>query len=156
MPNGPEGAWDQFSIHDPYPLVYKGRIYLYYKSEANGKPEPIRFQGVAMADDPLGLFEKYSLNPVPNSGYETGLFPFKGGIAALAIRHGNKHNTIQFAPDEINFEVASSVSLMPIAPGPYMPDAFTDTGGGHGIRLTHHSWHQRYETPASWRVSTVI
>jgi len=133
VPNGPEGAWDQFSIHDPYPLVYKGRIYLYYKSDTNGQPEPVRFLGVAVADDPLGPFEKHALCPVLNSGHETGLFPFKEGIAALVIRHGNEHNTIQYAPDGINFDVAASVSLMPIAPGPYVPDAFTDSGYGRGI-----------------------
>ena len=114
VPNGPEGAWDQFSIHDQCPPSYKGRIYLYYKSEANGKPEPIRFQGVAMADDPLEPFEKCPLNPVLNSGHETGLLSFKSRIAALAIRHGNEHNTIQFARDGINFEVVFSVSLMPL------------------------------------------
>jgi hypothetical protein len=133
VPNGPEGAWDQYSIHDPYPLVYKGRVYLYYKSDMNGQPKYIRAQGLAIADDPLGPFEKCPLNPVLNSGHETGLFPFKEGIAALAIRHGNEHNTIQYAPDGINFEVAASVSLMPIAPGPYVPDAFADTGNGQGI-----------------------
>jgi hypothetical protein len=133
IPNGPEGAWDQYSIHDPYPLVYKGRIYLYYKSDFNGRPEPIRAQGLAVADDPLGPFEKCPLNPVLNSGHETGLFPFRGGIAAFAIRHGNEQNTIQFAPDGINFKVASIVSLMPIAPGPYVPYAFTDTKDGRGI-----------------------
>jgi hypothetical protein len=133
IPNGPEGAWDQYSIHDPYPLVYKGRIYLYYKSDLNGRPQPIRAQGLAIADNPLGPFEKCPLNPVLSSGHETGLFPFREGIAALAIRHGNEHNTIQYAPDGINFEVAASVSLMPIAPGPYVPDAFTDTTDGRGI-----------------------
>jgi hypothetical protein len=133
IPNGPAGAWDQYSIHDPYPLVYRGRIYLYYKSDMNGQPQHIRAQGLAMADDPLGPFEKCPLNPVLNSGHETGLFPYKEGIAALAIRHGNEHNTIQYAPDGINFEVAASVSLMPEAPGPYVPDAFTDTKDGRGI-----------------------
>jgi hypothetical protein len=133
IPNGPQGAWDQYSIHDPYPLVHKGQIYLYYKSDMNGRPELIRAQGLAISDDPLGPFEKCPLNPVLNSGHETGLFPFRGGIAALAIRHGNEHNTIQFAPDGINFEVAASVSLMPMAPGPYVPDAFTDTDDGRGI-----------------------
>ena len=132
IPNGPKGAWDQFSIHDPYPLVYKGKIYLYYKSDFNGQ-QHIRAQGLAIAENPLGPFKKCPLNPVLNSGHETGLFPFKGGIAALAIRHGNEHNTIQFAPDGINFSVASSVSLMPIAPGPYVPDAFTNTSDGRGI-----------------------
>jgi hypothetical protein len=133
VPNGPKGSWDQYSIHDPYPLVYKGEIYLYYKSEASGRPNPVRFQGLAIADDPLGPFQKHPLNPVLNSGHETGLFPFKEGIAALAIRHGNEHNTIQYAPDGVNFDVAASVSLMPIAAGPYVPDAFTNTSYGRGI-----------------------
>ncbi len=141
VPNGPADAWDQYSIHDPYPLVYKGKIYLYYKSEAAGKPRPVRFLGLAIADDPLGPFEKHPLNPVLNSGHETGLFPFKEGIAALVIRHGNEHNTIQYAPDGVNFDVAASVSLMPIAAGPYVPDAFTDTADGRGITwgLCHHT-----------------
>lgn len=133
IPNGPAGAWDQYSIHDPYPLVYRGRIYLYYKSDMNSSPGLIRLQGLATADDPLGPFEKCPLNPVLNSGHETGLFPFRDGIAALAIRHGNEHNTIQYAPDGVNFEVAASVSLMPMAPGPYVPDAFADSGDGQGI-----------------------
>tara|TARA_A100001037_G_scaffold237325_1_gene216463 strand:- start:222 stop:746 length:525 start_codon:yes stop_codon:yes gene_type:complete len=99
----------------------------------NDKPEPVRGMGWAIADNPLGPFKKRPLNPVLNSGHQTGLFPFKEGIAALVIRHGNEYNTIQFAPDGINFEVASSVSLMPIAPGPYVADAFTDTSDGRGI-----------------------
>ena len=162
IPNGPPGAWDQYSIHDPYPLVYKGKIYLYYKSDTNGTPQSgvrqyVRLLGLATANNPLGPFEKCPLNPVLNSGHETGLFPFKGGIAALAIRHGNEHNTIQFAPDGVNFVPAASVSLMPIAPGPYVPDAFTDTDDGQGItwglchfttagtRETHHSILARFD-----------
>ena len=157
IPNGPEGTWDQYSIHDPYPLVYKGRIYLYYKSEMNDKPEPVRWAGLAIADNSLGPFEKCPLNPVLNSGHETGLFPFKEGIAALVIRYGNEHNTIQFAPDGINFEVASSVSLMPIAPGPYVADAFTDTNDGRGITwgLCHFTGVGGTNDTASWGDSIV-
>ena len=133
IPNGAAGAWDQYSIHDPYPLVYKGKIYLYYKSDANGKPNLIRMQGLATADNPLGPFTKCSLNPVINSGHETTLFPFKEGIAALVIRDGNEHNTIQYAKDGVNFNIASIVSLMPNAGGPFIPDAFSDTKDGRGI-----------------------
>jgi len=133
VPNGPPGSWDQYSIHDPYPLVYRGRIYLYYKSDANGRPDLVRMQGLAIADDPLGPFVKHPLNPVLNSSHETALFPFRGGIAALATRHGLEHNTIQYAPDGVNFRVATTTSLMPIASGPYVPDAFTDSGDGRGI-----------------------
>ncbi len=133
IPNGAPGEWDQFSIHDPYPLVYHGKIYLYYKSDMNGAPRLIRAQGLAIADDPLGPFTKHALNPVINSGHETTLFPFKGGIAALVIHNGIEHNTIQFAPDGLAFKIAAVSSLMPVAAGPYVPDAFTDTRDGRGI-----------------------
>ncbi|SNR31419.1 Glycosyl hydrolases family 43 [Lutibacter agarilyticus] len=134
IPNGPKGAWDQYSIHDPYPLVYNDKIYLYYKSDFDGKPNLVRMQGVATADNPLGPFTKSPLNPVLNSGHETTLFPFKTGIAALTIRDGNEHYTIQYAEDGVNFEIAAIVSdLMPNAGGPFIPDAFTNTKDGRGI-----------------------
>lgn len=133
IPNGAKGEWDQYSIHDPYPLVYKGKIYLYYKSDFDGDPRLIRMQGLAIADNPLGPFKKHPLNPVINSGHETTLFPFKVGIAALVIRDGNEHFTVQYAKDGVNFKIASIVSLMPIAAGPFVPDAFTNTKYGRGI-----------------------
>jgi len=132
LPNGPEGAWDRYSIHDPYPLVYRGRIYLYYKSDCNA-PELVRLLGLAIADNPLGPFEKHPLNPVLNSGHETCFFPFREGIAAIVTRHGNENNTIQYAPDGVNFEVAAHASLLPLSPAPYIPDAFSDSGDGKGI-----------------------
>jgi hypothetical protein len=141
IPNGAEGEWDQYSIHDPYPLVHKGKIYLYYKSDCDGDPRLVRMHGLATAEDPLGPFTKHPLNPVLASGHETTLFPFENGIAALVIRDGNEHNTIQFARDGVNFEVASIVELMPTAAGPFVPDAFTDTTDGRGITwgLSHYT-----------------
>ena len=133
IPNGAAGEWDQYSIHDPYPLVYRDKIYLYYKSDFDGDPRLIRMQGLAIADDPLGPFEKHPLNPVINSGHETTLFPFKTGIAAFVIKDGNEHNTLQYAEDGVNFEIASIVNLMPIAAGPFVPDAFNNTKNGKGI-----------------------
>ena len=133
IPNGAPGQWDQYSIHDPYPLVYRDKIYLYYKSDFDGDPRLVRMQGLAIADDPLGPFKKHPLNPVVNSGHETTLFPFKQGIAALVHGDGNEHNTVQFAKDGVNFEIASLVELMPIAAGPFIPDAFTNTRDGRGI-----------------------
>lgn len=132
LDNGPKGSWDQYVIHDPYPLVYKGKIYLYYKGEMGGDPK-VRAQGLAISEDPFGPFIKHPLNPVINSGHETALFPFKEGMAALVSRHGLEHNTIQYAPDGVNFEVAAISSLLPIAPGAYVPDAFSDTKNGRGI-----------------------
>ena len=133
IPNGGKDEWDQFSIHDPYPLIYRDKIYLYYKSDYNGQPNLVRSSGLATADNPLGPFTKCPLNPVINSGHETTLFPFKGGIAALVIRDGNEHFTVQYAPDGINFEIASITSMMPDAGGPFVPDAFNSNGNGRGI-----------------------
>lgn len=133
IPNGAKDEWDQFSIHDPYPIVYKGKIYLYYKSDFDGKPELVRMQGLAIADNPLGPFKKHPLNPIMNSGHETTMFPFKTGMAALVIRDGNEHNTIQYAADGVNFNIAAISEFLPDAAGPYIPDAFTDTKDGRGI-----------------------
>lgn len=151
VPNGAEGQWDQYAIHDPYPLVHKGKIYLYYKSAFNRPDGKWIAAGLAIAEHPVGPFKKHPLNPVLNSGHETSLFPFKQGVAALVIRDGTEHFTIQYAEDWVNFEIASIVELMPTAAGPYVPDAFTDTRDGRGITwgLSHFtnaggSWDRQY------------
>ena len=131
--NGPEGSWDQYAVHDPYPLVHDGKIYIYYKSAFN-RPNPVWVAGgLAMADDPLGPFEKHPLNPLLNSGHEVSLFPFREGVAAIMVKDGTEHYTIQYASDWVNFEIASVCELVPVAPGPFVSDAFTDTKDGRGI-----------------------
>ncbi|QEY12846.1 glycoside hydrolase [Cellvibrio sp. KY-YJ-3] len=134
VPNGAPGEWDQYSIHDPYLLIYNNKIHLYYKAAFGDRPEYLVANGLAIAESPLGPFKKHALNPVLNSGHETCFFPFKKGIAALATRNGNENNTIQYAEDGVNFSLAAVSSLMPIAAGPYVPDAFDDSGNGQGIR----------------------
>lgn len=133
--NGKPGEWDQYSIHDPQPLVYKGKIYMYYKSDYNGKENGglIRSQGLAIADNPMGPFKKYELNPVISSGHETQYFRFKEGIASIMAKDGHENNTIQYSPDGKKFKVASICAMMPEASGLYDPDAFTDTPYAHGI-----------------------
>jgi len=133
IPNGAEGEWDQNSIHDPYPLVHNGKIYIYCKSDFGERPDLVRMQGLAIADNPLGPFTKHPLNPVITSGHETSLFPFKKGVAALVYKDGPEHNTVQYAEDWVNFEIASITELMPYAAAPHVPDAFTDTKDGRGI-----------------------
>ena len=137
IPFGKKGNWDQDATHDPQPIVYKDKIYLYYKAAYNKWPD-IRDKyavghGLAIAENPLGPFEKHPLNPVMTSGHETTYFPFKEGIATLAIKDGNERETIQYAKDGVNFEIASSVSLTPTAAAPYLPDAFTNTDYGRGF-----------------------
>jgi len=133
---GADDEWDCACIHDPFPLIYKGRIWLYYKGspgQKRGGENIIRAQGVAIADSPAGPFEKSPLNPVSNSGHETCLWPYREGIAALFILDGPEKNTVQYAPDGLSFEMKSLVVMPPIAPGPFVPDAFADNGDGRGI-----------------------
>ena len=132
---GPEGSWDNIKINDPYLLVHRGRIHLYYKGAPieRGDDVVLRMQGVAMCDNPLGPFEKSPVNPVLNSGHETGFFPWKEGVAAIVSLDGPEKNTIQWSPDGENFELMSIIQVPPVAPGPCVPDAFADNGDGRGV-----------------------
>jgi len=134
---GAEDEWDGGAIHDPYPLVYKGKIWLFYKGQPLGTrvglDKIVRAQGVAIADSPEGPYIKHPMNPILNSGHETCLFPYKEGIAAILILDGPEKNTVQYAPDGIHFEMKSIVTCPPVAPGPFCPDAFADNGDGKGI-----------------------
>ena len=137
IPFGDESDWDRNATHDPHPIVYKGKIYLYYKAAYNKWPDNRNNyavgHGLVIAEDPLGPFKKHPLNPVMQSGHETTYWPWKGGIATLAIKDGNERETIQYASDGANFEIASSVSLTPTAAAPYVADAFTNTQDGRGF-----------------------
>lgn len=132
---GEKDDWDGGAIHDPYPLVYKGKVWLFYKGQPlkGGRDCIVRAQGLAIADSPEAGFEKHLLNPILNSGHETCLFPYKEGLAALLIFDGPEKNTVQYAPDGIDFKPMASVQIPPIAPGPFCPDAFADSGDGRGI-----------------------
>lgn len=155
---GRPNEWDANAIHDPFPIAYRGKIYLYYKGQPihardrSSGLELVRAQGVAIAENPLGPFTKHPLNPVINSGHETCVFPWKGGIAAITSLDGPEKNTVQFAPDGVNFEIMSSIEMPPLAPGPFVPDAFADNGDGRGITwgLCHIPPPADATTPGNW------
>ncbi len=133
LPTGSKGAWDQFAVQDPTPLVHKGKIYMYYKSAFNRPGTVWSGIGLAIAENPMGPFKRHALNPVQNSGHEICFFPFKKGVASLVIRDGPEHFTIQYAEDWVNFKVVAITEMMPIGPNAYIPDAFEDNENGRGI-----------------------
>jgi len=108
-----KGDFDSHKVHDPCILPYKGKFYLYYKGEQMG--EAITFggrqirHGVAIADKPEGPYVKSPYNPISNSGHEICVWPYNDGIAALITTDGPEKNTIQWAPDGINFEIMSVI-----------------------------------------------
>ncbi|PZX51034.1 glycoside hydrolase family 117 protein [Algoriphagus chordae] len=116
-----KGDFDSHKVHDPCIIPYNGKFYLYYKGEQMG--EEITFggrqirHGVAIADNPKGPYIKSEFNPISNSGHEICVWPYNGGIASLITTDGPEKNTIQWAPDGINFEIMSSIQGAPHAIG---------------------------------------
>ena len=137
--NGTKDEWDGYTIHDPTPVVFKNKIYLYYKSDYNDRNEDksnykkLRSIGLATSDDPLKVFTKSPYNPVMSSGHECGVFRYEDGICLVVARDGHEHNTIQFSKDGINFDIRSIVTMMPVSFAAYDPDAFTNTMDARGI-----------------------
>lgn len=130
------GDWDSHKAHDPFIIARDGKYWLYYKGQPMGwttKYSRGIGWGVAIADRPEGPFVKSPLNPITNSGHETCLFPYGEGILAICGHDGPEKDTIQYAPDGLNFDVVAHVTLPPLAAGPFAPDSYCDTRDGAGI-----------------------
>ncbi|MGV8966644.1 MAG: glycoside hydrolase family 117 protein [Cellulomonas sp.] len=116
------GDFDSLKVHDPILVPYDGRFFLYYKGEQMGERFTMGGRstrwGVAIADAIEGPYVRSDLNPVTNSGHETCLWLHDGGVAALLTTDGPERNTVQFAPDGLNFEIRAFVPNPPIAAGP--------------------------------------
>jgi hypothetical protein len=54
---------------------------------------------------------------VTNSGHEVCVWHYDGGIAALLTTDGPEKNTIQWAPDGINFDIEAVIKWAPQANG---------------------------------------
>ncbi|WP_431311709.1 glycoside hydrolase family 117 protein [Pontiella agarivorans] len=116
-----KGDFDSHKVHDPYLTFYNGRFHLYYKGEQMGWEinfggREIR-HGVAMSDSPFGPYEKSPFNPISNSGHEVAVWHYNGGIGSLITTDGPERNTIQWAPDGINFEILAYIQNAPHAMG---------------------------------------
>ena len=103
-------------MHDPALLFRAGQYWLYYRARASATQPGFEW-GVAVAADPFGPYFKSPLNPLTNSGHEVMVWPYAGGVAGLLTRCGPEKNTIQLAPDGLNFEIKASIALPPQAMG---------------------------------------
>ena len=118
-----KGSFDSHKVHDPCLMFYKNKFYLYYKGEIMG--EEMTFGGretkwgVAIADTITGPYIKSDYNPVTNSGHEVCVWHYNGGIAAMLTTDGPEKNTLQWAPDGINFEIQAVIKGAPHANGLY-------------------------------------
>jgi hypothetical protein len=118
------GAWDSHRIDDAGIIVRNGKYWLYYKGRQMGLSPAETKMGVAIADRPKGPYIKSVLNPVVKSGHEVLVWPYKGGVVSVIGPVGPEKNTLQFAPDGLNFRVVAPLAAVPSAPGAYRPGAF--------------------------------
>lgn len=125
-----KGSFDSHKVHDPSLFSFKGKFYLYYKGEPMGEELYMGGRetkwGVAIADDILGPYVRSEYNPVTNSGHETCLWQYHGGMAAILRTDGVEKNTIQFAEDGVNFEIKSVLKSGPVACGPFRQEESFD------------------------------
>ena len=116
-----KGSFDSHKVHDPCLMFYRDRFYLYYKGETMGEGMTMGGReikwGVAVADRPEGPYVKSEYNPVTNSGHEVCVWHYNDGIAALLTTDGPEKNTLQWAPDGVNFEVQAYLKGAPPANG---------------------------------------
>lgn len=122
-----KGAFDSLRVHDPALLFRDGRFWLYFKGEGIGHSNMHSKWGVAIADEPLGPYAKSPLNPITNSGHEVMVWNYNGGVAGLLTRCGPEKNTIQFAPDGLNFAPKASILAPPQAAGALRVDESQNT-----------------------------
>ena len=132
-----KGSFDSHKVHDPCLMYYRDKFYLYYKGERMG--EEMTFGGretkwgVAIADRPEGPYVKSEYNPVTNSGHEVCVWHYNGGIAAMLTTDGPEKNTLQWAPDGINFEIEAVIKGAPQANGLFRTPNH-DAGPLEGLR----------------------
>ncbi len=121
-----KGGFDSHKVHDPLLFHYKDKFYLYYKGEPMGEEVYMGGRetkwGVAIADDIMGPYVRSEYNPITNSGHETCLWQYDGGMAAFLRTDGVEKNTLQYAEDGINFEIKSVIKAGPEASGPFRSD----------------------------------
>ena len=115
------GDFDSHKVHDPCLMHFKDKFYLYYKGERMGEQITLGGReikhGVAISDKLEGPYIKSPFNPISNSGHEVCVWPYQGGIAAMITTDGPERNTLQWAPDGINFEIQSYIKGGPHAAG---------------------------------------
>ena len=116
-----KGSFDSHKVHDPCLMFFNDKFYLYYKGEVMGEEitmggREIKW-GVAIADEVTGPYVKSPYNPVTNSGHEVCVWHYNGGIAALLSTDGPEKNTVQWAPDGVNFEIMAMLKWIPEAIG---------------------------------------
>ena len=134
VPSDNVTEFDSHRIDDASLIVRNGKYWLYYKGRQWGKSPRETKMGVAIADNPEGPYVKYENNPVVKGGHEVLVWAQGKGVATLIGKEGPEDvsKSIMYAEDGFNFKKTHDFTNknVPLAPGAYRPEAFTDNGNG--------------------------
>ncbi|SDR65401.1 Glycosyl hydrolases family 43 [Polaribacter sp. KT25b] len=112
--------FDSYRVDDASMLIKEGKIWLYYKGRCieHGKDGPKHTQmGVAIAENPIGPFQKYA-KPLIRKGHEVLIWNHNDGVASLT----SLSKSIYWAKDGLEFNsTAENLKKIPMAPGLYRP-----------------------------------
>lgn len=115
-------AWDYDMANNPYPVYFKGKWFIYYKSRNSQKGSKATLQGVAVADSITGPYVKYENNPICD-GHGSFVWAYRGGIAMLPFEAKGK---IHWSPDGLHWhnvdDPASRGVKTPIFSAFYLPN----------------------------------
>jgi hypothetical protein len=93
-------AWDFDMVNNPYPVYFKGKWFIYYKSRNSQKRYGVStLQGVAVADSITGPYVKYENNPICD-GHGSFVWAWRGGITMLPFGANGK---IHWSPDGLHW-----------------------------------------------------
>jgi len=114
-------AWDYDMTNNPYPVYFKGKWFIYYKSKNTQKGITRTLQGVAVADSITGPYVKYENNPICD-GHGSFVWAWRGGITMLPFGANGK---IHWSPDGLHWhnvdDPASRKIKTPIYSAFYLP-----------------------------------
>lgn len=115
-------AWDYDMVNNPYPVYFKGKWFIYYKSRNTQKGgSGNTLQGVAVADSITGPYVKYENNPICD-GHGSFVWAWRGGVTMLPFGANGK---IHWSPDGLHWhnvdDPESRGIKTPVFSGFYLP-----------------------------------
>jgi len=120
--------FDSMRVDDTCLIARHGEYWMYYKGRQLDHTPGETKMGLAIAQTPLGPYEKHPDNPLLDSGHEVCVWPHGQGVGCLVCNVGPQGNTLQYSDDGIHFHHMAD-TIPPKAPGPFRADEFVDDAG---------------------------
>jgi len=100
-------AWDYDVVNNPYPVYFRGKWFIYYKTRNAALLAALRgsmktLTGVAVADSITGPYVKYEGNPICDA-HGSFAWVYRGGITMLPFEYPTTGH-VHWSPDGVHFQ----------------------------------------------------